>query len=51
MLVPDSCIAAGHTAVPLWLVDGTNLYIKRLERGRFIWPSAADGVAMLACAP
>jgi transposase len=24
--------------------QGTSLYAKRLERGRFIWPSPADGV-------
>ena len=32
----------------LWFSgDGTNLYIKRLERGRFVWPSASDGSALL----
>ncbi len=35
----------------LWFSgDGTNLYIKRLERGRFIWPTASDGVAQLTAA-
>ncbi len=30
----------------LWFSgDGTNLYVKKLERGRFVWPSASDGVA------
>lgn len=33
---------------------GMSLYAKRLERGKFVWPSAADGViaisaAQLAC--
>lgn len=27
--------------------DGVNLYIKRLERGRFIWPLSADGAVLL----
>ena len=32
----------------LWFSgDGMNLYLKRLERGRFVWPGAADGVALL----
>jgi transposase len=26
---------------------GLSLYAKRLERGRFIWPSAADGVVAI----
>jgi transposase len=29
---------------------GTSLYAKRLERGRFIWPSSADGVIALSAA-
>ena len=29
---------------------GTSLYAKRLERGRFIWPSAADGAAAITAA-
>ena len=32
----------------LWFSgDGINLYIKRLERGRFVWPHANEGVALL----
>ena len=32
----------------LWFSgDGTNLYIKRLERGRFVWPNANEGTALL----
>lgn len=35
----------------LWFSgDGTNLYIKRLERGRFIWPNANEGTALLSAA-
>ena len=26
---------------------GLSLYAKRLERGRFIWPSSADGVVTI----
>jgi transposase len=29
---------------------GLSLYSKRLERGRFIWPSASDGVIALSAA-
>ncbi len=29
---------------------GTSLYAKRLERGRFIWPSPADGVVPISSA-
>jgi len=29
---------------------GLSLYAKRLERGRFIWPSPADGVVALSAA-
>ena len=30
-----------------WNGDGLCLFAKRLERGRFIWPQAADGVVSL----
>lgn len=30
--------------------QGACLFTKKLERGRFIWPSAADGRAMGLCA-
>ena len=29
---------------------GMSLYAKRLERGRFIWPSSADGAAAITAA-
>jgi transposase len=29
---------------------GMSLYAKRLERGRFIWPSVVDGVAVITSA-
>ena len=36
----------------LWFSgDGINLYIRRLECGRFIWPSADDGSVYLSPAP
>ena len=31
-----------------WSGDGMNLYIKRLERGRFIWPQADSGAVYLS---
>ena len=32
----------------LWFSgDGMNLYLKRLERGRFIWPSSGEGSVFL----
>lgn len=35
----------------LWFSgDGINLYIKRLERGRFIWPAANEGSVLLTAA-
>ena len=33
-----------------WSGDGMNLYAKRLERGRFVWPQATSGVVHLTAA-
>lgn len=33
-----------------WSGDGMNLYAKRLERGRFVWPQAASGAVHLSAA-
>lgn len=33
-----------------WSGDGMNLYIKRLERGRFVWPQAQSGAVHLSAA-
>ena len=30
-----------------WSGDGMNLYAKRLERGRFVWPQASSGAVHL----
>jgi transposase len=31
-----------------WSGDGLNLYLKRLERGRFVWPQAHTGSVCLS---
>ena len=33
-----------------WSGDGMNLYAKRLERGRVVWPQATSGVVHLTAA-
>jgi len=33
-----------------WSGDGMNLYAKRLERGRFVWPQATTGSVHLTAA-
>jgi transposase len=33
-----------------WSGDGMNLYVKRLERGHFIWPQADAGCIHLSAA-
>ena len=33
-----------------WSGDGLNLYAKRLERGRFVWPQAQSGTVHLSAA-
>lgn len=33
-----------------WSGDGMNLYAKRLERGRFVWPQATSGAVHLTAA-
>ena len=33
-----------------WSGDGMNLYVKRLERGRFVWPQATSGSVHLSAA-
>jgi len=41
---------AGGDLVKLvwWSGDGMNLYAKRLERGRFVWPQATSGAVHLS---
>ena len=42
---------AGDLVKILWHDGlGTSLYAKRLERGRFLWPSPADGVVSITAA-
>jgi transposase len=39
---------AGSLVKILWHDEaGMSLYAKRLERGRFVWPSASDGVVAI----
>jgi transposase len=48
-MLNDVCL--GDLIKVLWHDGlGTSLYAKRLERGRFIWPSSADGVVAISSA-
>jgi len=41
----------GHLLKILWHDGiGMSLYAKRLERGRFLWPSPADGIVAISAA-
>jgi transposase len=41
----------GHLIKILWHDGiGMSLYAKRLERGRFLWPSPADGIDAISAA-
>ena len=41
----------GHLVKILWHDGvGMSLYAKRLERGRFLWPSPADGIVAISAA-
>src|SRR4051794_37422347 len=45
------CGERGHLVKILWHDGiGMSLYAKRLERGRFIWPSPADGSVAISAA-
>jgi transposase len=44
-------VQCGHLIKILWHDGiGMSLYAKRLERGRFIWPSPADGTVAITAA-
>src|SRR5205807_5847539 len=44
-------VKSGHLIKILWHDGiGMSLYSKRLERGRFIWPSPADGTVAITAA-
>ena len=44
-------VKSGHLIKILWHDGiGMSLYAKRLERGRFIWPSPADGTVAITAA-
>ena len=46
-MLNDVCL--GDLIKVLWHDGlGTSLYAKRLERGRFLWPSSADGVIAIS---
>jgi transposase len=51
----DICFASGAVAATCLKViwhdgQGACLFTKRLERGRFLWPSPADGVVTISSA-
>jgi transposase len=44
-------VKCGHLIKILWHDGiGMSLYAKRLERGRFLWPSPADGIVAIRAA-
>jgi transposase len=44
-------VECGHLIRILWHDGiGMSLYAKRLERGRFLWPSPADGIVAISAA-
>ena len=44
-------VQCGHLIKILWHDGiGMSLYAKRLERGRFLWPSPADGIVAISAA-
>ena len=48
-IIPDEYVRSGSLIKILWHDGiGMSLYAKRLERGRFIWPSAMVGVVSIS---
>jgi transposase len=44
-------VKCGHLIKILWHDgSGMSLYAKRLKRGRFLWPSPADGIVAISAA-
>jgi transposase len=45
--MPNESRCAHLVKLLFWDGQGLCLYAKRLERGKFVWPSARDGVVSL----
>nr|GAJ37690.1 hypothetical 12.8 kDa protein y4hO [Bradyrhizobium sp. DOA9] len=41
---------SSEVAAAIWSRLGMSLYAERLDRGKFIWPSASDGAVSISAA-